>query len=79
MRDPLHWIPVRYKLAAVFVGLCLLAFGVGTILGMAAYAGLASLAVGRAASSLRFARALAYGTSLLSMGVGLWWLVRLSA
>jgi hypothetical protein len=57
----------------------LLAFGVGTILGMGAYAGLAALAVGRAASSLRFARALAHGTSLLSMGVGLWWLVRLSA
>lgn len=57
----------------------LLAFGIGTILGMGAYAGLASLAVGRAASSLRFARALAYGTSLMSVGVGLWWLFRLGA
>lgn len=54
----------------------LLAFGIGTTLGMGAYAGLASLAVGPATSSLRVARALAYGTALLSMAVGGWWLVR---
>lgn len=57
----------------------LLAFGIGTTVGMGAYAGLASLAVGRAAaSSLRLARSLAYGTALLSMAVGLWWLVRVT-
>lgn len=55
----------------------LLAFGVGTILGMASYAGLAALAVGRAAVSLRSARALAIGTALMSMAVGLWWLLRI--
>ena len=57
----------------------LLAFGIGTTVGMGAYAGLASLAVGRvASSSLRLARSLAYGTALLSMAVGLWWLLRVS-
>jgi signal transduction histidine kinase len=29
MRDPLHWVALRHKLALMFVGLCLLAFGVG--------------------------------------------------
>lgn len=29
MRDPLHRLPVRHKLALTFVALCLLAFGVG--------------------------------------------------
>ncbi len=29
MRDPLHWLSIRYKLAFGFVGLCLTAFGVG--------------------------------------------------
>jgi len=28
-RDPLHWLGLRYKLALMFVGVCLLAFGVG--------------------------------------------------
>jgi signal transduction histidine kinase len=28
-RDPLHWMSLRYKLALMFVGVCLLAFGVG--------------------------------------------------
>jgi signal transduction histidine kinase len=29
VRDPLHWLSIRYKLAFGFVGLCLIAFGVG--------------------------------------------------
>jgi signal transduction histidine kinase len=29
MRDPLHWLSVKYKLAFGFIGLCLTAFGVG--------------------------------------------------
>jgi len=29
LRDPLHWVPVKYKLVLVFAGVCLLAFGVG--------------------------------------------------
>src|SRR5215831_14339562 len=29
LRDPLHWLDVRYKLALTFIGVCLLAFGVG--------------------------------------------------
>lgn len=29
MRDPLHWLGVQRKLALTFVGVCLLAFGVG--------------------------------------------------
>lgn len=29
MRDPLHWLSIRYKLAFGFVGLCLFAFGIG--------------------------------------------------
>lgn len=29
MRDPLHWLSIRYKLAFGFVGLCLTAFGIG--------------------------------------------------
>ncbi|MCE9638079.1 MAG: HAMP domain-containing protein [Planctomycetes bacterium] len=29
MRDPLHWLDVKRKLALTFVGVCLLAFGVG--------------------------------------------------
>jgi signal transduction histidine kinase len=28
-RDPLHWLALRYKLALMFVGVCLLAFGLG--------------------------------------------------
>jgi signal transduction histidine kinase len=29
LRDPLHWLDVRYKLALTFIGVCLVAFGVG--------------------------------------------------
>lgn len=29
LRDPLHWLDVKYKLALTFIGVCLLAFGVG--------------------------------------------------
>ena len=29
MRDPLYWLSIRYKLAFGYVGLCLIAFGVG--------------------------------------------------
>jgi signal transduction histidine kinase len=29
MRDPLHWLDVKRKLALTFVGVCLIAFGVG--------------------------------------------------
>lgn len=29
MRDPLHWLDVKRKLALTFVGICLIAFGVG--------------------------------------------------
>ncbi|MCA8979374.1 MAG: HAMP domain-containing protein, partial [Planctomycetes bacterium] len=29
LRDPLHWVPVRYKLALMFLSVCMLAFGVG--------------------------------------------------
>ena len=29
MRDPLAWVPVRYKLPLTFVFFCLVAFGVG--------------------------------------------------
>ena len=32
MRDPLHWLAVRHKLILLFVGLCLVAFGVGGFL-----------------------------------------------
>ncbi len=32
MRDPLHWMSVRYKLALLFFAVCLLAFGVGGML-----------------------------------------------
>ena len=32
MRDPLHWLSVRYKLALLFVGVCLVAFGIGGVL-----------------------------------------------
>ena len=32
MRDPLHFVSVKYKLALAFAGLCLLAFGVGGFL-----------------------------------------------
>lgn len=32
MQDPLHWVSLRYKLALMFVGVCLLAFGVGGFL-----------------------------------------------
>jgi hypothetical protein len=53
----------------------LLAFGIGTTGSMAAYSGVAALAVSRAAP-LRFARAVAHGTAAASMAVGVWWLVR---
>ncbi|HEX9795259.1 MAG TPA: ATP-binding protein [Planctomycetota bacterium] len=32
MRDPLSSVPIRYKLALLFLGVCLLAFGVGGLL-----------------------------------------------
>jgi ABC-type nickel/cobalt efflux system permease component RcnA len=54
----------------------LLAFGVGTTVSMAAYAAVAALAVGRATSSVRFARVVAHGTAGVSVAVGCWWLVR---
>ncbi|MBI4421823.1 MAG: hypothetical protein HY560_13450 [Gemmatimonadetes bacterium] len=53
----------------------LAAFGVGTTVGMGAYAALAALAVSHAASSLRVARLAAFGTAAASTAVGLWWLV----
>jgi hypothetical protein len=52
----------------------LLAFGLGTTAGMGAYAALAALAVSRAAS-LKLARAVAFGTAIASIAVGIWWLV----
>lgn len=57
----------------------LLAFGIGTILGMGTYAMVAALAVGRAAESVRLARALAFGTASLSIAVGVWWLLRVTS
>lgn len=54
----------------------LLAFGIGTTVAMSAYAGVAALAVGRAASSVPSARAVAFITAAASLGVGIWWLVR---
>ncbi len=32
IRDPLYWVPVKYKLALMYVVLCLLAFGAGSYL-----------------------------------------------
>lgn len=53
----------------------LVAFGVGTIVGMGCYAALAAIAVGRAARSVVLARALARVTAAASLGVGAWWVV----
>ncbi len=54
----------------------LVLFGLGTTAGMGAYAGLAAVAVSRAASFERLARAVAFGTAAASAAVGTWWLIR---
>ncbi|HEX9691883.1 MAG TPA: hypothetical protein VGA22_07280 [Gemmatimonadales bacterium] len=54
----------------------LLVFAVGTIVAMAAYAGLAAVAVRRLGSSVRAARSLAGLTAGGSVVVGVWWIVR---
>ncbi len=51
-------------------------FGAGTILGMAAYAALAAVAVSRIAASVRLSRAAALTTAAASFFVGLWWIAR---
>jgi hypothetical protein len=51
----------------------LVAFGIGTAMGMGAYAALAALAVSRAGSSLKLARVVALGTATASLVVGIWW------
>lgn len=53
----------------------LAAFGVGTILAMGTYALLAAVAIRRARASARAARAIAMGTALASVALGLWWIV----
>ena len=68
-------IPVTLMPSLGAALLYLFAFGLGTTIGMGAYAGLAALAVSRAASSLRLARLVAFGTATASGAVGLWWLV----
>ena len=54
----------------------LAAFGVGTMLAMATYAALAAVAVGQATRSQRTARLAATVTGVLSLVVGVWWVVR---
>ncbi len=49
-------------------------FGAGTILGMAAYAALAAMAVKRVATSGRLARGAALATAAASVLVGAWWI-----
>jgi ABC-type nickel/cobalt efflux system permease component RcnA len=53
----------------------LVAFGIGTTMGMGAYAALAALAVSRARTSIRLARVVAFGTATASLVVGFWWLL----
>ncbi|MBI4499886.1 MAG: hypothetical protein HY700_01875 [Gemmatimonadetes bacterium] len=53
----------------------LLAFGIGTTVGMGAYAALAALGLSRAGASLKLARAVAFATAAASVAVGLWWLL----
>lgn len=53
----------------------LFAFGLGTTIGMGAYAALAAFAVSRAGGSLQLARGVAFGTAAASFIVGVWWLV----
>lgn len=55
----------------------LLAFGVGTTVGMTAYATIAAYAVRRAASrSVSLGRGIMQGVGIVGMGVGAWWVGR---
>jgi len=69
-------IPVTMIESWAYAVSYLIAFGLGTVTGMALYAGLAALAIDRAAASVRAARVVAYGTAGASAAVGLWWIVR---
>jgi hypothetical protein len=67
-------VPVTLMPSKPAAVLYLAAFGVGTIVGMAAYAALAAVAVGRVAASARLARSAAFATAGASFVVGLWWI-----
>jgi len=67
-------IPVTLMPSLAAAVAYLLAFGIGTTLGMGTYASLAAVAVSRAGSSVRLARIVAFGTAAASIAVGLWWL-----
>jgi hypothetical protein len=67
-------VPVTLMPSKPAAVLYLAMFGVGTIVGMAAYAALAAVAVGRVAASARLARAAAFATAGASTIVGLWWI-----
>lgn len=67
-------VPVTLMPSVPAAVLYLAMFGMGTIVGMAAYAALAAVAVGRLAASARLARIAAFATAGASAVVGLWWI-----
>jgi sulfite exporter TauE/SafE len=70
-------IPVATSASPAAAVLFLMAFALGTIGGMAVYALLAGFVIGRTAErSVRVARALARCTGIITMAVGIWWLLR---
>lgn len=69
-------IPVTLMPGKTAALVYLAVFGAGTILGMAAYAALAAIAVNRIAASARLSRAAAFTTAAASFLVGLWWIAR---
>jgi sulfite exporter TauE/SafE len=70
-------IPVATSSSPVSAVLFLVVFALGTVAGMALYGLLAGLVLGRTADrSVRVARLLARCTGVITMGVGVWWLLR---
>lgn len=70
-------IPVAMMPSKVLGVLYLVMFGVGTAIAMSGYSLLAGYAATRAAErSVPLARRVALATGLLSVGAGVWWLVR---
>ena len=70
-------IPVATSTSTLAAILFLLVFALGTVAGMAVYGLLAGFVLGRTAErSVRMARALARFTGLITIAVGIWWLLR---
>ena len=68
-------LPVTLMPSVTVSVLYLAAFGLGTVVAMSAYAGIAAAAVSRV-KTVVLARIIAWATAGVSLTVGVWWVVR---